>query len=400
MKATQIVTIKSFSPMFKEGEEANNIHIVNVEEHGFSVVTQKSLYEIGDKALFIQPDYCLSDIPLFQDYIAPQGNSKKSKLGKNNRVRAIKFNFVDLTGNKVYSNGILIPIEEVYNYLDTQIVANYSDVIYREGFDNLLGITKYEEPEGHLQGNKKGLLPNGMYKTDEPNFFNKIKYLEKLLPCELIGTQKIDGSSCSIYWKNETEFGICSRSFEKKLFEYEYEGFTKYYDKELKKKGWVKNEVFIEDIELYCVENNIEPKITISKDDWVQLGLPILEKLKEYGKPLTVRCEIYGQSLKGSGNKNNPHAKLPKSIAVYGIDDYSSGICVPLSMKEVIDICAELQLEMVKPCFLSTYNTVEDIVEVCNTCLEGTMLEGIVIRSFKNNSYSAKYMNNEYDAKK
>lgn len=33
MAATSIVTIKSFSPMYKEGEEANNIHIVNVEEH-------------------------------------------------------------------------------------------------------------------------------------------------------------------------------------------------------------------------------------------------------------------------------------------------------------------------------------------------------------------------------
>jgi hypothetical protein len=38
MKATQIVTIKSFSPMFKGEEEATNIQIVNVEEHGFNIV--------------------------------------------------------------------------------------------------------------------------------------------------------------------------------------------------------------------------------------------------------------------------------------------------------------------------------------------------------------------------
>jgi hypothetical protein len=400
MKAAQIVTIKSFSPMFKNDEEATNIHIVNVEEHGFDIVTQKSLYKIGDKALFIQPDYCLSNIPLFNEFIAPQGNPKKSKLGKNNRVRAIKFNFVDLTGNKVYSNGILIPLNEVMDYLDTQEIANYSDLIYAEGYDNLLGITKYEEPEGHLQGNQKGLLPNGMYKTDETNFFNKIKYLEKLLPCELIGTEKIDGSSCSIYWKSDEEFGICSRSFEKKLFEYEYEGFTKYYDKELKKKGWVKDEVFIEDIELYCVENNIEPKITISKDDWVQLGFPILEKLKEYGKPLTVRCEIYGQSLRGSGNKNNPHANLPKSIAVYGIDDYSSSICKPLPMNEVIEICNKLDLPLVPIQFIEVFNSIDELKLTCNNYFKSNLIEGVVIRTYDNVAYSGKFMNNEYDANK
>ena len=47
MKSTQIVTIKSFSPMFKGEEEASNIHIVNVEEHGFDIVAQKCLYKIG-----------------------------------------------------------------------------------------------------------------------------------------------------------------------------------------------------------------------------------------------------------------------------------------------------------------------------------------------------------------
>ncbi|MGL4779905.1 MAG: hypothetical protein ACRCXN_03630, partial [Bacteroidales bacterium] len=61
MKAVEIVTIKSFSPIFKNGEEASRIQIVQLEELGFEVVAQKGLYQVGDKAVFIHPDYCLSD---------------------------------------------------------------------------------------------------------------------------------------------------------------------------------------------------------------------------------------------------------------------------------------------------------------------------------------------------
>jgi hypothetical protein len=184
MKATQIVTIKSFSPMFKGEEEATNIHIVNVEEHGFDIVAQKSLYQIGDKALYIQPDYCLSDIPLFADFIAPEGNPNKSRLGKQNRIKAVKFGFTDTKGNKVYSNGILLPLGNVMEYLNIEVEFGFTD------YDTLLGITKYEEPEGKLNGDAKGNLPNGMYKTDETNFNNNYKQLEALLPCQLVGTVK------------------------------------------------------------------------------------------------------------------------------------------------------------------------------------------------------------------
>jgi hypothetical protein len=373
MKATQIVTIKSFSPMFKGGEEATNIHIINVEEHGFDIVTQKSLYQIGDKALFIQPDFCLSDIPLFADFIAPEGNPNKSRLGKNNRIKAVKFGFTDSKGNKVYSNGILLPLNEVFMFLseNNPLITNLTIKNSSKGniekyllnidFDTLLNITKYEEPEGKLQGDAKGNLPNGMYKTDETNFNNNYKQLEVLLPCQLVGTVKIDGSSCTVYYKSETEYGICSRSLEKKL--YDTEG-------------------------------------TIAQDDWVQLGYPILEKLKEHKLQYAVRCEIYGQSLKGSGNKNNFHAKLPKSIAVYGIDDYSSGVCVPLPMKEVVRICNELHLPMVSFVLIKMINSIEQVKETCEAAFKLNLYEGVVIRTYETNAYSGKYMNNEYDSLK
>ena len=401
MKAAQIVTIKSFSPMFKDGEEARNIHIVNVEEHGFDIVAQKSLYTIGEKALFIEPDYCLSDLSIFQSYIAPEGDPKKSKLGKQNRIKAIKFNFTDTKGNKVYSNGILIPFQELDKQLDQlNQVAHHSLEEQLENLDGWLNITKYEEPEGKLNGDAKGSLPLGVYKTDETNFNKKIKDLEAILPCTLIGTTKIDGSSISIYYKNPQEYGITSRNLEKKLTTDSYPGFVKFYDRELQKQVWKKDDLIVEDIKQYFIDNNLVVEQRPANDDWVILGTPILEKLIEYNKPLVVRGEIYGQSLKGSGNKNNPHAILPKSIAVFGIDDYSSGVAIPLPMKEVDKICQELNLPFVNVVFIKQFTSIEETKDTCNEYFNNNFVEGLVIRSYDTNNYSAKYMHNEYDSRK
>lgn len=401
-KATQIVIVKSFSPMFKEGEEAKNIQIVNVEEHGFDIVAQKGLYQIGDKAVFIQPDYCLSDIPLFSSFIAPEGNPNKSKLGKQNRVKAIKFGFTDVKGNKVYSNGILLPYNEVAQYIQSLPESDEEDV------DIILGITKYEEPEGKKQGDIKGDLPRGMYKTDETNFNNSLKHLQSILPAHLIGTVKIDGSSCTIYWKSREEYGICSRQLEKKLFTTNYVGWRVHFNKDETGvnhgMGYVNettNEfVLNKNWEQYLLDNTVDTSFNLAKDDWVELGYPILDKLKKYERPLAVRCEIFGQGLKGSGNKNNPHAKLNKSIAVYGIDDYSTGVCVPLPMNDVIDICEGLELPMVDVVFSGMVMSIEEIKDTANEFFKNNLIEGIVIRSYDSNQYSSKFMNNEYDSLK
>ena len=70
----EIVTITNLVPVFKEGVEANAIQVAkfsfdNGGECGFNVIAQKGLYEIGSKAIYIQPDYCLSENELFNSFI-------------------------------------------------------------------------------------------------------------------------------------------------------------------------------------------------------------------------------------------------------------------------------------------------------------------------------------------
>ena len=78
--AVSIVTVKNKIPLYKGDEQANSIEVIELEEVGFELVANKTLYQIGDKAVYIQPDYCVSDIPLFESFIRPNGDESKSML--------------------------------------------------------------------------------------------------------------------------------------------------------------------------------------------------------------------------------------------------------------------------------------------------------------------------------
>lgn len=123
MKAAQVFTVKNKITLYKGEQEASSIELIELEEVGFMVVAQKNLYQIGDKVVLVQPDFNVSDIPLFESYIRPNGDESKSMLGKVNglprRIRAKKFNLSkEPNGVPVYSNGILLPINEVEDYLE------------------------------------------------------------------------------------------------------------------------------------------------------------------------------------------------------------------------------------------------------------------------------------------
>ena len=140
MNPVSIVIIKNKIPLYKGDEQANSIEVIELEEVGFELVANKTLYQIGDRAVYIQPDYCVSDIPLFESFIRPNGDESKSMLGKveglPRRIRAKKFNLSKIpNGDPVYSNGILLPYNEVKMYLQQN-----DDIQFIKGF----GLDKVE----------------------------------------------------------------------------------------------------------------------------------------------------------------------------------------------------------------------------------------------------------------
>lgn len=388
----QILTVKNKVQLFKREESANSIELIQLEEVGFEIVAQKDLYEVKDKVVYIQPDYCLSDISLFESYLRPEKGS--CKLGSNNRIRAIKFNLHKGDGLPVYSQGILLPIGEVWTYLE--INNPDFDPLY-QNLDKPLGIIKWEEPEEKSRGglNVRGSkpFPEGLYKTDETNINNLWGHIN--FPIELIATEKIDGSSITIGVKDGEGF-ICSRNLRKPIIIKKIIG--------RKKKSFLQKLIFWKknwDLNIYEEVLNIE-------DDFVKYGLPYLEILKETTDNVCFRGELSGGSMKGSGNKNNPASKQSVNIQFFGMDIYENHIWKKASGPNFIETVYDINLyvsnsknlfKTVKIVEHKVFNSKEEVEECANNYFKTNMIEGLVFRNIES-TFSAKFMNLSYDAKK
>lgn len=422
IKPVEIVEVNKIIPVYKNGEEANSIQVINFkfkngDECGYNVITQKGLYEIGSKACYIQPDYCLSDIGLFNSFTMPDNDPKKSRLGKNNRVRAIKFNFSFANStDPIYSFGVLLPKSEVDSF-----IGKDSDT---DDITEILGITKYEEPETAGSGLIAGDFPSFLYKTDEENYSNLKSRVMKLCDGNTVFgvTIKHDGSSHTTYFKvvdGEYKVGVCSRSLEKKLeqksitnyVDVDNNSYHKYINPETKEKGWYCDALnyFRTNEEL----DSLTPIFVDVKDSWVDLAYSTglidkgLEYCKTHGLELAFRGEIYGQGLKGSGNKYNPDSNKKQTLRMFGIDDLSEGFSKRLNYSSEFNletVCIALGLEYTKPELVKP-SSYEELCQFCDSIIarekeQGRVIEGVVIRTHFSNDLSCKYMNPEYDAKK
>ena len=401
MNPVSIVTIKNKIPLYKSDEQANSIEVIELEEVGFELVANKTLYQIGDKAVYIQPDYCVSDIPLFESFIRPNGDESKSMLGKvegfPRRIRAKKFTLSkEPNGDPVYSNGILLPLQEVENYCKENNKSWHNSVHWiNNSLHEVLGITKYEELEpvsksGLKSGQTEGKFPEGLYKTDEENINNLWNHIENKIgyPVTLVGTEKVDGSSITIGITPKIPEGfICSRNLRKKLT------IKKVTGKRTKK--WYEKLMFwtTPDLNLYTeVEND---------DDFVKYGKPYLDLLINSRETnLIFRGELNGGKLKGSGNKNNPASKEQANIKIFGLDrinEYGEAEKIPYLLFKTE--CEKAGVPLVKEVFNKEFSSKEELLAECNNYFKTNMIEGIVVRTL-DSKFSAKVMNLEYDSKK
>lgn len=397
---SELLTIKGFIPVFKETEEASNIHVVTFEENDFTVVAQKKLYNPGDKALYVYPDCNIPDTEFWAEYHAPDGNPNKSRLGSNGRVIGVKFGWKYADGTKVFSNGILLPLSAIPQLEPGQT------------YDEVLGIFKQESDEtGVKNKNKKHQSGfKGYNVVDKPEFIRKSdeEHLQKEInrlgfPVALTISLKIDGSSIAMYYLSSSVKGICSRRNERLLdvCVRKYEGFIKKYNPETQSEQMFQIETrsFISAEEFEAM--NVPFTETIVEDEWTLMGRGVLSDLVAYGRPLAVRGEIYGGGL--NHNPINPHSKLPLNYAVYGIDDMSTGVTIPLPQDEAMELARTLGFNTVPEfcrnrVFESKKELMNFLAEIVNT--QEHPIEGVVIRSSKTNDFSCKWINPEYDEKK
>ena len=401
MEAVNIFTVKKLVPLYKGEEEALRIELMQFEEVGYEVVVGKNTYQKGDEVVFIMPDYCLSNIPLFADFIAPNGDPKKSYLGNINgeprRIRAKKFSFHKGDGMHVYSNGIVLQLGEVNGYLiETDLQGFKWAEDMPKYMTEALEITKYEEPEisgnGGKTGNaRKGGFPTGVYKTDETNINNIWDSIE--FPQVLVGTLKVDGSSITIGVTDKYPEGfIASRNINKSFTQTKIVG--------RRKKNFWDYLMFWKKPDLNVYETGP------SDDSFVVHGKKYIDKMIGLGYTnLILRGELHGTASKGSGNSRNPHAKLAPNILFFNIDKMEDGIARKVGRSEFRSISKELYLDTVPELFNIAFNSREELENVCDLTFQDykhdykMLIEGIVLNSW-DNQFSCKYMNNEYDSKK
>jgi hypothetical protein len=235
-----------------------------------------------------------------------------------------------------------------------------------------------------------------MYKTDETNINNLWGHIEKKMggyPLTLIGTEKTDGSSISLIFKDE-KTAVGSRKLIKS-------------DKINKVVGYKKPNILQRIRMVFGYKPNLLITELVDNDDqFIQLAKPYIEKITKYYVDklnstvpnVIFRGEANGQSWKGSGNKNNPSSKNEANIKFFGIDDYYM-VATKLPEEDFNNLITEIGLERCKVVFNKTFNSREEIEKECKEYFKTHMIEGIVLRTL-DSKFSAKFMNDEYDSKK
>lgn len=391
-----IVTIKEKIQLYKGEEPANAIELIQVEEMAYELISAKDRFQVGDKALLVEPDYNLPDTDFWKDWTAPGGDPKKSKLGSHNRIRAVKFNLHRGDGMPVYSNGILLTFDEVQAECDRRnslpsdpdgSARMFMSIESIMQYPGTLGIYKYEAPERNQGGTGKAgasrEFPVGLYKTDEVNF-NKVNWT---FPMHLVGMVKLDGSSETLICQNGVG-KICSRNLEKPITY-------------LKKTGF-KHGLWYKFLSYFGYNRGIYTEVE-SESEFVKVGKPYLDKLVEYCKfhrlNIALRGELIGKGASnGSGNKNNPHANVEPQIVFFGADVYDK-TAERMDFLSFMSLIGDLGFKHPDIVFDKLFESREELLKACEEYFSNNMIEGVVVRSL-DGKFSSKILNLEYDSRK
>lgn len=196
-KLATIRKIDSIDPI--EGADAIEVATVG----GWKVVVKKGEYSVGDLAVYLEID---SWVPTaLAPFLTKPGHFPKVFEGvEGERLRTIK-----LRGQ--LSQGLLLPLEPA--------CANIDSLLF-EGLDVTipLGILKWEKPiPAQLAGQVRGNFPSLVPKTDQERVQNLVKEFNGVFQEDTWSvTEKLDGSSCTMYLDDEDVFHVCSRNLDLK----------------------------------------------------------------------------------------------------------------------------------------------------------------------------------------
>jgi RNA ligase (TIGR02306 family) len=157
---------------------------------GWQVVVKKGSFSQGDVCVYVEIDAVLPPKPEFE-FMAP----------RHYRVKTIRLRG-ELSQGICFSTSILP---------DNKEPAEVGDDV-----TELIEIQLYQPPiPACLGGDVVGAFPSFIPKTDQERIQNHRWILDELRNEEWVVTEKIDGSSCTMFMR-DGEFGVCSRNMQLK----------------------------------------------------------------------------------------------------------------------------------------------------------------------------------------
>ena len=200
-KLASIREVREIKPI----ENADMIELAIVD--GWQVVVKKNELNAGDLAVYFEID---SFLPIRDEFeFLRKSSYRKLPDSEGFRLKTIK-----LRGQ--VSQGLLLPISTFPELAE----ACLGDPSFGSGIGtdvtDLLGVTKYEAPiPACLAGEVKGMFPGFVKKTDEERIQNLVDWFGLYKDLEFEASEKIDGSSMTVY-HNNGDVGVCSRNLDLK----------------------------------------------------------------------------------------------------------------------------------------------------------------------------------------
>jgi len=172
--------------------------IESAKVRGWNVVVGKDQFQPGDRCLYFEIDSILPvTMPQFAD-LAVRGVRTDAEGNSGHVLKTIK-----LRGT--YSQGLVKQLADFPELADKPVGADVTAE---------LGIVLWAPPvPASISGLALGPIPSWISKTDEERIQNMLWVLDSPLP-NPVATEKVDGTSMTVYLNAAGRFGVCGRNWE------------------------------------------------------------------------------------------------------------------------------------------------------------------------------------------
>ncbi|MCP5107254.1 MAG: RNA ligase (ATP) [bacterium] len=193
-KLATIRTVNEIKPI----EGADMIELALVD--GWQCVVKKGEFKPGDPGVYFEID---SYLPIEERYEFLRKSSYKKIPDQLQGQRAEGFRLKTVKLRGQISQGLILPLDLFPELKTTSMGSEVTESLHVE---------LYEPPiPANLAGQVRGKLPGFLMKTDEERIQNLPEYFTEYTTMSFECTEKIDGSSMTVYYTGD-DLGVCSRN--------------------------------------------------------------------------------------------------------------------------------------------------------------------------------------------